>query len=335
MPCCGSSRTLIVNYINLRNTARTLSDFNFQCLPKFLPCLGKARMKASMMDFCVDEILGFEFSGSGEHLIVNIRKYGQNSRWIAARLAELSGIEEKHVGYCGLKDRFAVTSQWYSLYLPNRCLNIADLSHPDFEVLSLKRHSKKLRRGMHAGNSFKILITDISAPQGKLEQRLKMINRFGFPNYFAQQRFGFNGGNLLEAERLINSARLRGNSKGQGLFLSAARSWLFNLVLARHITNYHDGVVFPLDETGPLWGRGRSKPNQGVALVEREALIDWPGWKNALEHTGLTQDRRKLFMHADGLKFNFLDSCQLKLEFNLPKGVYATALLRELVEFNR
>ena len=292
-------------------------------------------MKASMIDFCVDEILGFEFSGIGEHLIVNIRKHGQNSRWIAARLAELSGIEERHVGYCGLKDRYAVTSQWYSLYLPNRCLNMADLSHPDFEVISLNRHRKKLRRGMHAGNSFNIVINNITTSQEKLEQRLETIDHLGFPNYFAEQRFGFNGGNLVEAARLIDSSRLNGNRMRQGIFLSAARSWLFNLVLARHITNYHDGTIFPFDETGPLWGRGKSKPNKVVAPTEREALADWPEWKHALEHTGLTQERRKLFMHADGLKFNFLNSRQLKLRFNLPKGVYATALLRELAEFNR
>ena len=193
----------------------------------------------------VDEILGFEFSGIGEHLIVNIRKHGQNSRWIAARLAELSGIEERHVGYCGLKDRYAVTSQWYSLYLPNRCLNMADLSHPDFEVISLNRHRKKLRRGMHAGNSFNIVINNITTSQEKLEQRLETIDHLGFPNYFAERRFGFNGGNLVEAARLIDSSRLKGNRMRQGIFLSAARSWLFNLVLARHITNYHDGTIFP------------------------------------------------------------------------------------------
>ena len=74
---------------------------------------------------------------------------------------------------------------------------------------------------MHAGYSFNTLIGNISAPQEKLEQRLKMIDHLGFPNYFAQQRFGFNGGNLFKAERLINSGRLRGNRRGHGIFLSA------------------------------------------------------------------------------------------------------------------
>ena len=92
-------------------------------------------MQASMIDFCVDEILGFECSGAGEHLIVNIRKQGQDSWWIEAPLAELFDIDERHIGYCGLKDRDAATYHWYSLYLPNRFVNITDLSHTDFEVL--------------------------------------------------------------------------------------------------------------------------------------------------------------------------------------------------------
>ena len=114
--------------------------------------------RAQPEDFQVDEILGFEPSGEGEHLYLQIKKRDQNTQWVAGLLAKLAGIKRNDVSFAGLKDRFAVTTQWFSLYLPRRELTLAQLQHDDFEVLTLVRHNKKLRRGMHSGNQFKLVL---------------------------------------------------------------------------------------------------------------------------------------------------------------------------------
>ncbi|MEZ5435306.1 MAG: tRNA pseudouridine(13) synthase TruD [Pseudomonadales bacterium] len=105
-------------------------------------------------DFFVDEQLGFALSGQGEHLCLHIEKTNQNTVFVAKQLAEWAGIKQMDVGYCGLKDRHAVTRQWFSLYLGKREVDISALQIAGCTVLAVSKHDCKLRRGMHAGNAF-------------------------------------------------------------------------------------------------------------------------------------------------------------------------------------
>ncbi|MDE0840701.1 MAG: tRNA pseudouridine(13) synthase TruD [Porticoccaceae bacterium] len=309
--------------------------FDFHRLPRVFEPLGRAQIRGFTSDFEVDEILGFEPSGDGEHLLVQIRKSDQNSHWVAGILADLAGIDRRDVGLCGLKDRAAVTTQWFSLYLPGKGLATSELEHSDYTIMAAVRHHKKLRRGMHSGNFFTILLRQVSADIGTLERRFNAIRRWGVPNYFAEQRFGHGGGNLSEAQRLIDSGRLRGNRHGTGMYLSAARAWLFNLVLAKHIANHLAGDQFPNGQTGPLWGRGRSAAVARVAEVESQVLADWGPWRHALEHAGLAQERRNLILVPRDFDFKPLEQGQVRVQFGLPKGCFATAVLREMGELFR
>lgn len=213
--------------------------------------LGRALFRGQLEDFQVDEIIDLQPSGEGEHLLLHIRKRDQNTTWVAGLLAKLAGINRNDVGYCGMKDRFAVTTQWYSLHLPGRKLDAAQLEHDDFEIIACCRHHKKLRRGMHQGNQFNILLRDFKADPALVTERLRLIEQQGVPNYFAEQRFGHEGSNLYEAQKLIAADQLKGNRHGTGIYLSAARSWLFNLVVAKYVER---GDLS--DQTGPLWGAG-------------------------------------------------------------------------------
>ena len=309
--------------------------FDFHRLPRLFQPLGSAQIRSCTADFQVDEILGFEPSGDGEHLFLQVRKVDQNSLWVAGLLAQLAGIDRRDVGLCGLKDRAAVTTQWFSLHLPGRTLSAADLAHPDYTIMTAARHHKKLRRGAHSGNYFNLVLRQVSADIAALERRFNGIGRHGVPNYFAEQRFGHAGGNLHEAQRLIDSGRLRGNRRGTGMYLSAARAWLFNLVLAQYIANHLAGDEFPDAETGPLWGRGRSSAQGSARQVEDQVLADWGEWRHALEHAGLTQERRNLRLLPGNIDFKYLGEDQVRLQFELPKGCFATAVLREMGELFR
>ena len=271
---------------------------------------------------------------------MHIKKRDQNTQWVAGLLSNLADIKRNDVSFCGLKDRFAVTTQWFSLYLPGRELNADQLLHDDFEILSMARHNKKLRRGMHSGNQFRLILREFSALQdqhAEINVRLENIARYGVPNYFGEQRFGHDCGNLVEAQTLIERDLLKGNRRGTGMILSAARSWLFNLVLAERIRrdNWSTAMEYETQPCAPLWGRGRSAAGGELAQLEQGVLADWQSWCYALEHAGLKQERRATVLVPDSLQWKHLAEDQLELSFGLAAGGFATVVLREIAELFR
>jgi tRNA pseudouridine13 synthase len=315
----------------------------------------RARLRAQPEDFQVEELLpaDFDFTGTGEHLCLRVRKRGENTRWVARQLAAGAGVAELDIGYCGLKDRHALTTQWFSV--PTAATTAPDLGALDAEVLELRRHQTKLRRGQHVGNRFLIRLRDVQGERAVIEQRLAAIAR-GVPNYFGAQRFGIDGGNLPAADHLLQSfgnqrdSRQSGrnrngrNSKSRqqsarigddarnGIYLSAARSWLFNLVLAERVRagSWQQSLAGEATPEGPLWGRGRPVAVAAVAAFEQGVLGDWQHWQHALEHVGLIQERRPLALLPHAFSWRW-DGADLVLGFELDRGAFATAVLLELV----
>lgn len=312
-----------------------------------------ASFRENPEDFQVVETLDFEFSGEGEHQCFYIEKTGQNTRWVAGLLAEALGVEEAAVGYCGLKDRRAITRQWFSVHMPGgRDLTVPQLpSLEGCEILKMARHHKKLRRGNHAGNHFRIRLRQVDGDRQLLVSRLAAIAAEGVPNYFGEQRFGREAGNLYEAEKLMyqrsadRSQRRKKTRKGVGkggLYLSAARSYLFNLVLAERIAQHNWNTCLG-DEampTGPLWGRGRTQVPEQVRELELRILSDWQDWCHGLEFSGLSQERRQLVLHPQNFEWDWQTSeheecVDLELSFFLPPGCFATSVLREVANLQQ
>jgi tRNA pseudouridine13 synthase len=310
-------------------------------LPRLFPAtFGRAQFRSQPEDFQVDEILGFEPSGEGEHLFVHVRKRDQNTQWVAGLLAELAGIKRNDVSYCGMKDRFAVTTQWFSLYLPGKEISQEQLVHSDFEILSMARNNKKLRRGMHAANTFRLILREFTSLEehfSDIEARLSSIASNGVPNYFGEQRFGHDCGNLHQAQDLIERDQLKGNRRGTGIYLSATRSWLFNLVLAERLEkgNWSECFAYEAEPSGPLWGRGRSAASGDLEILEQTVLGAWQSWCYALEHAGLKQERRALILLPQNMHWQRLAVDQLELSFDLSGGCFATVILREIAELFR
>lgn len=300
-------------------------------------------------DFQVTEQLGFELSGEGEHLCLYVEKRGQNTRWVAGLLAKHFSVDDMAVSHCGMKDRHAVTRQWFSVHLPGKLPEMPERP-PILEgcqVLEQQRHHKKLRRGQHAGNQFVIRLRQIEGDVSALEHSLQQVVN-GVPNYFGEQRFGWAASNLVEANRLLSvwgdtpanrkqhSGRRRQRSPIDGIYLSAARAYLFNLVLAERVRLGHWKLAMPgeVAPEGPLWGRGRSAAPQSVQLLEDQVLSPWGDWTNSLEYSGLQQERRSLLLMPANMQHRWLncgDHTDLELSFDLPSGCFATSVLRELV----
>ena len=126
----------------------------------------QARVRAHPEDFQVEEVLGFEPDGEGYHALLQIRKRDTNTQWVARRLADLAGVRNVDVGFSGLKDRNAVTTQWFSV-------NLTGAAEPDWQrlapddlvILSVTRQRRKLRRGVHRANRFRLVLRDLDGGQ--------------------------------------------------------------------------------------------------------------------------------------------------------------------------
>jgi tRNA pseudouridine13 synthase len=197
---------------------------------------GQAVLRASPEDFQVEELLGFEPAGQGEHVLLLMRKRNLTTREMARQVARAAGAKLRDVGYCGMKDRDALTTQWFSVLLTARpdpdwsCLNT-----PQTALLEHARHNRKLRPGTHVGNRFALILNEVQGQAAAYEQRLQAMQTTGFPNYFGVQRFGTRGDNAVRAQAML-AGKLRVRRSERGILLSALRSALFNRVLARRVS---------------------------------------------------------------------------------------------------
>lgn len=324
-----------------------MTDTQYTILPAWphaYPASGaSATLKLLNEDFIVTELPLQLPSGAGEHLWLDVEKNGANTVFVAQQLAAAAGVNEWDLGYAGLKDRYAITRQWFSIYLPTRkeggeTPDLTQLQHPEFKVLSQSRHVKKLRPGDLQGNRFRIVLRELSGDRDAVEANLKAVASQGVPNYFGAQRFGHEGGNVEQGRAMLaREIRVR-NPKKKGIYLSAVRSFVFNEVLALRIRQGLWGKTLPgdvLDEagrpTGPLWGRGRVSTSDEAQALENGVAAQHALLCDGMEHAGLDQERRALVASPQDMSWEWPQHDQLVLTFSLPAGAYATTVLNEIL----
>ena len=284
-------------------------------------------------DFRVDEELGFEPAGSGEHLYLRVRCEERTTAQAQAVLARCFRVAAMDVGYAGMKDRHAVTRQWFSVRAPR--LDSAVPDDPRVVIEARVRHERKLRPGDHRGNRFAILVKDI---RGDWAENLDRLAEQGFPNYFGEQRFGRCGANIPRALAWVRAGRPPCRRFVRALHISTLRAQIFNDVLGLRVQDGSWRTLLDGDPaasvecwpTGPLWGRGRSLAGSSTLALERAVLERHLDATEALEFTGSRQARRALVAVPEGLAWEQVGA-NLQLGFTLPPGAYATRLLAEVV----
>lgn len=321
-----------------------------------------AQLRTEMSDFQVFELLPFSLTGEGEHLFLNIRKTGANTVFVARQLAKYFGVRENMVSYAGLKDRFAVTEQWFSVHLPGKQeFVLDDLNIEGVELLSAARHNKKLKLGALSGNRFVLTLRNVS-DIADIEQRWQKIVSLGVPNYYGEQRFGIEQGNLAQALAMFTGTKVKDRKK-RSIYLSAARSFLFNQAVS---TRIQQGLfstimvgdvcmlagsqsVFPVPEvtdelvnrltsqdidlTCPLWGQGELMTTDSIAEQEQKLMTNYGDYCQGLTNFGLKQERRRARLTVAAPSFSVSASQSVVVSFVLPSGCYATTVMRELVAY--
>ncbi len=323
---------------------------------------GCGTLKLTPDDFQVEECLGFEPEGEGEHVFLWVEKKGRNTDEVAGAIARFSSVAHRQVSYAGLKDKHALTRQWFSVHYPGKAeLSWGDCRGEGYRVLRWTRNRRKLKRGALSGNRFNLRIRDYSGDRHQVEGILVLLGDQGMPNYFGPQRFGHQAGNLTRAKALLMGKERPPSRHRKGLYLSAARALIFNQVLSIRMVRgdwqrpvpgdllmFDGGGAYfraeTLDEdivsrvaamkihpSGPLWGRGGDFASLDAGDIERQAARCWPEFALGLERMGLKPARRALRVRVTDLAWSW-EGKDLRLEFALPAGSYATTLLNELME---
>lgn len=323
-----------------------------------IPPKQTALLKAECADFVVKEELGYDMSGDGEFVAVKVRKTDCNTLFVGEQLAKFAGISARNMSYAGLKDRKAVTEQWFSLQIPGQPTpDFSQFSLEGVEILEVTRHQRKIRIGSLQGNHFEILLRNAEETD-ELKVRLDFLAKNGFPNYFTEQRFGRDGNNLTQALRWANGEIKVKDRHKRSFYLSAARSEIFNLIVSKRmeldlaqqilvgdvlqLNGSHSWFV--VDESEDLAQLQQRLAQQDVLLTapligeEEKSAVDFEHEIFAqhqalfalMRQERMKAARRPILMHPQYFQWQF-EPNGLLLQFALPAGSYATALIRELV----
>jgi tRNA pseudouridine13 synthase len=237
------------------------------------------------------------------------------------------------------------------------------MENEEIRVTEIIRHNRKLKTGSLKENQFNIILRDFMSDKASVDTKLTKIKNHGVPNYFGEQRFGHNAENLEKALLLFDGKYREKNRHRRGMYISAARSWIFNKVLSARVNENTwdqaktgdcmilDGSrsFFCIDEvddetrerlermdihpSGPLWGKGELPTTGECRELESHVVSSLQDtWKMGLEKAGLKQERRSLRLKVDSFEWDYSDNI-LTLRFMLRPGSYATSVLREIARW--
>lgn len=318
-------------------------------------------LKRSSADFVVTEIPLYEPSGAGEHVYVRHRRANRTTREVVRDLARLFRIDERDVGYAGLKDRRAVATQTFSL--PIRTLSPEEVGARMTraiagEVLHVARHENKLKRGHSLGNRFEIRLVDVHPDAlARAERIAAALAERGVPNAFGPQRYGDDGRNAEHGRALLARPRrgwlaaLHMSAWQSSLFdrwlaLRMERGWFQRVVAGDVAKKLSNGALFDVvDEpaenervarreithTGPMFGADMRRAGGAAGALEDEVFASSGVAPAELAAARLAGTRRAGRIFVDDLTLA-AGVGALQLAFRLPKGSYATIVLREFTK---
>ena len=315
-------------------------------------------IRQEVEDFQVTEVPAYPFAGEGDHLYLWLEKRNMNTRYVVEFLRDRLGVPESEIGWAGLKDRRALTWQWLSIPrgFEDKLALVSELDGA--QVLETTYHTNRLAVGHLAGNRFRILVRELEGPAESARAVLDALERQGVPNYFGPQRFGKFGDNALRGHQLLAAGKFRKARWLDKLLTSALQSHLFNewaklrmerglygTVLDGDIAVKHasggkfqvgDAAVeapraesLEISATGPLFGRKYHEAHGPARALEDEVLATYGLERDMFRPLG--GDRRPIRFPLADLGFEVVPEGYW-VSFFLPKGGFATAVLREVMK---
>ncbi len=335
------------------------------------------RLRVAPDSFVVEEIPLYEPGDEGSHLYLRITKVNLTTKEVQQRIERLLGLPRGSVGYAGLKDKNARTTQTFSLPVaagPEGDAALVERLRGELpvEIHWARRHRNKLKAGHLLGNRFRIAIHDLPLPPQEALARAEAVaarlRAGGLPNYFGPQRFGGQGDNALLGYEILVGTRRVGDRWLRRFLVSAYQSHLCNRYLALRVERglfdrllvgdvakkHATGGLFDVEDLGaeqpryeaheisftaPLFGYKLRRAQGEAALleveVEAETGLTDPEWRRA--NTEGTRRLGRLLLPdlrvvLEPEPVAAAGAPVLVVEFSLPKGGFATTLLREVMK---
>jgi len=328
-----------------------------------LPGVG-GEIKVEPTHFVVEEIPLYEASGEGQHVYVRLTREGWTTRALEDELADIFDLRDVDIGCAGRKDKHARTTQTFSLNLPN--VAEAEVArriqeHLPVELEWVRRHRNKIRAGHLLGNRFRIVVLGPGPDAlAQAEDIVQTLRERGLPNFYGPQRFGREGDNAERGREILITGQGPRKRWLRRLLVRAYQSALFNTWLVRRMERrwfervltgdvakkLDTGGLFEVEDveaeqprfesdeityTGPIYGSRMWWASGEPGELERQVLERAAVTEEMLDRAGLNGSRRRARLllddleveaHPDGLLFTF----------SLPKGSYATTVLREVMK---
>ncbi|WP_041231696.1 tRNA pseudouridine(13) synthase TruD [Deinococcus peraridilitoris] len=314
-------------------------------------------LRTEPADFVVEERPAYLPCGEGDFVFVRLRKVGHTTIHVVRELVSQLGINEKHVGVAGLKDRHAVTTQWLSL--PDKAEGrLERFSMEGVEILEVSRHGNKLGMGHLQGNRFRIRVRQAPGTYEQAAHTLELLARSGVPNYFGPQRFGLGGLNAEEGLRVLRGESSLRDPRVRRFLVSSVQSVLFNafvslrlqrglfdrLVVGDMARKHDTGGVFRVEDaaaetsraqrgeisaTGTLFGRKVRELTEEAGALEREVLGEFALTPEAFRSRKGDRRTIRIFPGEMGIEPT---PDGYWLSFELPKGSFATSVMREVLK---
>lgn len=325
------------------------------------------RIKVEPEDFEVREIPAYEPSGEGPHYYLRVEKRDVDGRSMVDAIADRYGVDKADIGTAGIKDRRAVTRQWVSIPAHSVDEPRPEFIDEQIEVLRVSRHRNKLGTGHLNGNRFSVWIRDTERSGPELREAVEAvrdrIDDIGLPNYYGLQRFGNNNSTLRAGLKWLVKGEKPRTHFLRKMAASAVQSEVFNRVLKYRLEadswkTVVDGDIFEKTDTGGrFWIDESEREETQRRLEQREIVVTgpMPGSKRGLadgrageierEHMaqlGIGEEdvhafgrrgrgtRRPMTIYIDELGVE-VDGRDVRLDFELPAGSYATVLMREFM----
>ncbi|MCX6815952.1 MAG: tRNA pseudouridine(13) synthase TruD [Candidatus Aenigmarchaeota archaeon] len=297
-------------------------------------------------DFVVKEIIDKKFlrkfsrSGNGVSkqsgfFLYLLKKENITTPQAIKLLSRRFGINEKEIGYAGLKDKFAVTEQYITMKRD------VDDFMGSLSLSKIKTTDKFMSKGDLIGNEFVITLHNAKFN----ENIIKEIKATPIPNYFGRQRFGKYGNNHVIGKYLIKrdfDKALNIINKNSGktctsinhvkkdelkFYIHSYQSCLFNEVLNTAIKN--KVKVDKIKLIGSDTKLGNNASDKILSQIIKKEKIKQNDFSIRDLSLSCLGTERKAFISVTDIDYH-VSSNAVKLSFSLPKGSYATVLINEI-----
>ena len=164
------------------------------------------KIKRKPEDFIVEEIPLLKPEKDGKYWLVKLKKSNVSTLEALRVISRLLKIPLKKVGFAGLKDRYAITEQYLTIpvdyEVEKKCFKLVNNRWIETESVNFEKEmgfclepsgkvNRPLTLGDLKGNRFILTVRNFEKNlRERFYRNLEIVKKYGFPNYFGEQRFG-------------------------------------------------------------------------------------------------------------------------------------------------